>query len=85
MAHSFAVTVTGDLNRSLKRASTTITNAGGTFVGNVNSGTFSGKTVAGVVKGKYTVSGNKITVTITDKPFVVPNSTIETKVREYFN
>ena len=85
MAHSFAVTINDDLNRSLEKARATITNAGGTFVGNVNSGTFSGKTVVGVVKGKYTVSGSKITVTITDKPFVVPNSTIETKVREYFD
>ncbi|MFL5330129.1 MAG: hypothetical protein ACJ8C4_14605 [Gemmataceae bacterium] len=81
----FQITVTGDLQSAFDRAKSQITAAGGTFTGNANGGSFSGQVpVMGSIAGQYTVSGNVVTVTITDKPFLVPCATIEKKVREYF-
>ncbi len=52
---------------------------GGTFTGNEQQGNFRFIGIA----GQYRVS-DVVNVTITEKPFVVPNSLIEREVRKYF-
>jgi hypothetical protein len=84
MAHSFTLTVPGDLEAAVKRAERAVADAGGSFTGDATGGSFSGKTPMGAVKGTYTVAGNTVTVTITDKPWLLPAGTLEGKVREYF-
>ena len=51
-----------------------------TLRGDTNSGSFSGKGV----KGRYTLDGKTVKVTITDKPSLASWSTIESKVKEFF-
>ena len=51
-----------------------------TFKGDRNSGSFSGSGV----KGSYEVEGKTVTVTITDKPTLAPWSTVESRVKEFF-
>ncbi|GAB4484300.1 MAG: hypothetical protein OHK006_08260 [Thermodesulfovibrionales bacterium] len=85
MAHSFTVMLTKDLESVLRHAEALITGNGGRFEGDTSKGTFQGRTVAGVIKGAYSAATAKeITITITDKPFIVPYSMIETEIRKYF-
>ncbi len=51
-----------------------------TFKGDRNSGSFSGNGV----EGSYEVEGKTVTVTITDKPTLAPWSTVESRVKEFF-
>jgi hypothetical protein len=84
MAHTFSFDLPGDPATALKVASSAVTSAGGTFSGDANAGSFSGKTPVGAVKGNYQVAGRRVTIDITDQPFVVPKAMIESKVREFF-
>lgn len=85
MAHKITVSPKDDLQTTLKRVETTITNKGGQFAGDTSSGTFAGVTPIGMVKGKYLVRGNDIEITITDKPFLAPQAIIDGKIRDYFS
>ena len=51
-----------------------------TLRGDTNSGSFSGKGV----KGRYTLEGKTLKVTITEKPGLASWSTVESKVRDFF-
>jgi len=84
MASSFSFHVPGDLSVALAKAKQEVTAAGGSFSGDLHAGSFAGDTPLGAVKGTYTAAGSTVTVTITDKPWLVPAGTIEAKVREYF-
>lgn len=54
--------------------------SGATFSGDSKKGRFQGKGIA----GKYTIEGETVGVTITQKSFLAPWSLIETKVKEFF-
>jgi len=53
---------------------------GATFRGDTTSGSFSGRGV----KGRYKMEGKTVKVTITDKPTLAPWSTVESRVKEFF-
>jgi hypothetical protein len=84
MAHIFSFDLPDDATAALAKASTTVQEAGGSFSGDMLAGTFAGKTPVGQVKGSYRVAGRMVTVTITDKPFVLSKSLVESKVRSFF-
>ena len=80
VAHTFKVSINNDLSSTLKKVEKAIVENGGKFKGNTDKGGFSGK-----VKGEYVVlSKDKVEITITRKPFVVPSRKIESAIREYF-
>jgi hypothetical protein len=56
-----------------------IESKGGTFSGNEQQGDFRSSGIA----GRYQVS-DRVNVTISEKPFIVPNSLIENEVKNYF-
>ena len=80
MATTFDFPFSGDTTSLLQRAKSAVTNAGGTLRGDTNSGDFSGKGV----EGRYEVKGQTVHVTITKKPVIVPDSTIESQLRSFF-
>lgn len=84
MAHRFSVRIQGDPQRAVQNVETQLRAAGGTFAGDARAGKFGGKSPVGLIEGTYEVHNDTVTVTITKKPFVVPNSTVEGKIREYF-
>lgn len=84
MAHTFSFDVPDDAATALAKASSLVKGAGGSFAGDENGGTFAGKTPAGDVKGRYQVAGKTVTIEITDKPFIVPKTLVESKVKEFF-
>lgn len=85
MPHSFEIRIDDDPTVVLKKVESAITASGGFFEGDSAKGEFAGKSVLGNVKGEYcSVSGNKIRITITDKPCLVSNSMVESEIRKYF-
>ena len=70
----------------IEKVKSKITGTGGNFEGNLAHGCFGGRSWFGTIKGEYiAISDNEIEIVITDKPFIVPYSTIECRVREYLN
>jgi len=79
---SFTIKKTADITQTVKSVEYKIQNSGGKFSGNEKSGSFVNR--AGDISGKYLVGDSNITITITSKPFIYPNSIVESKIREYF-
>lgn len=78
---SFKISVNGDLNSILNHVKQEASQKGIAFSGDTSGGSFSGM---GIV-GTYSVSGNQVTVNISQKPLIAPCSYIESELRKYFN
>ena len=75
-----------DLDSQVEKIRSLIEESGGRFDGDNQSGTFSGNVpLLGSFQGKYEVDGNRVTIQITDKPFLVSCHTAESKIRDYFS
>lgn len=74
---TFTVPFSGDATTIVNKAKTTVEKQDGTFNGDEHSGSFHVSLMGNNVAGSYTVEGQNLTLTITDKPFFVPCSTIE--------
>ena len=83
MSNSFSATFTGSATDVVAKAKGAIEKAGGTFDGDDSAGVFTVTTPLGAVKGTYKVVAPSFTVVITDKPFLLPASTIESQVRQF--
>lgn len=79
MSHKFSFQV-ANVEQSLTKVKSQMTNAGHKFNGDSVKGAFAG----GGVEGEYSIEGNTVTVNITKKPFVAPKSLVEKKIKEYF-
>jgi hypothetical protein len=80
----FSLKVKGSVADALTRARRAVEEAGGTLTGDESGGQFSGKSPIGSIAGRYSVVDGEVKVTITQKPFLVPESSLMAKVREYF-
>jgi hypothetical protein len=74
---SFETDDTKKACRNVKRA---FKDRGGYFMGNEREGNYAG----GGFEGTYKVRGNKVCLTITKKPFFIPDFLIESRVRKFF-
>jgi len=61
----------------LNKAKAAIESQNGNFSGDTTSGDFDVTVFANTIKGSYTITGKNLHLTITDKPFLIPCSTIE--------
>lgn len=77
----FEFTVSGET--LVERIRTHVHKVGGSFVGSASDGSFHLPTPVGEFKGYYQVSGRVILLEVTDKPFFVPCSAIESTLRDY--
>jgi hypothetical protein len=68
-----------NISQAVQTVRSSIMESGGTFAGNEQQGNFR----ASGITGKYQVA-DMVNVTISEKPFVVPNSMIENEVKKYF-
>jgi len=80
----FDIPMPADLQATLRHLESALVSQGGSFEGNENSGRFSGQTPVGTLSGVYSVEGEAIRVTITNKPMMAPCGAIESKIRGYF-
>jgi len=77
--YNFSFAKPQDIILAIETVQTRIKNKGGTFSGDERQGSFKASGIA----GQYRVS-DKVDVTISEKPFVVPNSLIENEVKKFF-
>jgi hypothetical protein len=77
---TFDIDRPGNITQTIRTVRSEIEGCGGTFTGNEQEGKFQAKGIT----GQYRVA-NLVNVTITEKPFVIPNSMIEKEVRSYFS
>lgn len=76
-ACNFSVPFTKSATDILDKAKQTIESQSGTFTGDENNGSFDVSVFGNTVKGSYTVEGQNLVIEITEKPFLVPCSMIE--------
>lgn len=77
MACNFSIPFSGNAEAILSKARSTVQGQGGDFNGDANSGEFNVSVFGNKIVGQYTVSGQTLNINITDKPFMVPCSAIE--------
>jgi hypothetical protein len=78
---NFSIPFTGEPEVILAKAKAAIESQSGNFNGDTKSGNFEVSVFANSIKGYYSVTGQNLNLTITDKPFLIPCSTIETLLR----
>lgn len=76
-ACNFSIPFSGEAETILNKARAAIESQNGNFSGDTTSGNFDVTVFANTIKGNYNVSGQNLNITITDKPFLIPCSTIE--------
>lgn len=62
---------------AIEKAKTAVESQNGKFNGDSNSGNFEVSIFGNIIKGEYNVNGQVLNLSITEKPFFVPCSTIE--------
>jgi len=77
--HTFSFTRPQNIAQAVQTVRGSIMEKGGTFNGNEQQGNFR----ADGITGQYQIT-DMVNVTISEKPFVVPNSLIENEVKKYF-
>lgn len=77
MACDFSIPFTGDVESVLAKAKNAVQSQGGNFNGDVNHGNFDVSVFGNKIVGNYTISGQTMSINITDKPFMVPCNAIE--------
>ena len=78
---NFSIPFSGNAESILAKAKSAIESQNGDFTGDVNSGNFEVSVFANSIKGYYNVSGQVLSLTITDKPFLIPCSSIESLLK----
>lgn len=81
MSRTFTLNLNEDPDNLLQFAKILAERTGILFEGDAHNGTFSGQGVA----GEYHIDGRKMLLTITEKPFIIPWTIIETKLKEFFD
>ncbi len=82
MAEKFDLPFSGDKDAKLRQVKALAAQEGFKFEGDTRSGVLSGSTLLGKVSGTYSVSGDMITITITERGFV-PVALIKNKIAEF--
>jgi hypothetical protein len=77
MACDFSIPFSGKAEAILAKARSAVQSQGGNFDGDTNSGEFNVSVFGNRIVGSYTVSGQTLNINISDKPFMVPCSAIE--------
>lgn len=76
-ACNFTIAFTRSATEILDKAKKTVEGQNGNFTGDTASGNFDVNVFGNTVVGSYTVDGQNLNIEITDKPFLVPCSMIE--------
>lgn len=74
---NFSIPFSGNADAIVEKAKAAIQGQQGFFTGDTSSGNFEVTVFANTIKGQYVISGQNLDLTITNKPFLIPCSTIE--------
>lgn len=80
-ACTFMVSFSGEASSIISKAKNAIEKQEGTFSGDDKSGSFHLSVLSNTIAGSYTVEGQQLSLVITEKPFFVPCSTIESLLK----
>jgi len=80
MAFSFEIPKPQNIKKTLLSTRRKIISGGGSFSGDEKSGRFSGRGVDGI----YYTGDSAIRITITRKPPLYPESSVQTAIEDYF-
>ncbi len=80
MAMTVKVTVKGEITKVLDDVKKLAAQKDIKFTGDASKGAFSGSGIA----GNYTVNGQDITITITDKPWYAPEGSVKQAILDWF-
>jgi len=81
MACDFSIPFKESTETMLSKAKNAVQSQGGNFNGDENSGEFNVSVFGNKIAGNYTVNGQVLNINITDKPFMVPCTAIESFLR----
>ena len=84
-ACNFSISFSGSPAEILRKAQTAIHDQGGHFTGDGMSGTFELSVLGSSISGTYNVSGQELNVTIDNKPFMIPCSTIQNYLTKHLD
>ena len=76
-ACNFSIPFSGNAGNVLAKARSAVQSQGGTFQGDEQAGNFHLSVFGNTIAGAYTVTGQTMEVIISEKPFLLPCSTIE--------
>mgnify|MGYP000718165684 CR=1 FL=1 len=79
---NFSIPFEGTPDKLLVKARFAVESQGGNFNGDNNAGNFNLSVFGNTIAGSYTVEGQTINITITEKPFIIPCSTIEDMLKK---
>lgn len=74
---NFSIPFSGDISAVLAKVRSAIESQNGMFNGNNSFGNFDVSVMSNTIVGNYSVSGQIINISISQKPFFVPCNTIE--------
>ena len=77
MSFKFNLPFSEPAENAVGKAKAAVESQNGIFNGDTNSGNFEVTVFGNTIKGNYSVTGQILNLEITDKPFFVPCSTIE--------
>ncbi len=77
---AFEIRVPGDIEALLADVKRKADEEGLLFQGDASAGRFSGKGVSGI----YQTAGDRLTIRITEKPWILPCKAIESRFRTFF-
>lgn len=77
MSCKFEIPVNEPAEKTIEKARQAVESQNGTFTGNESSGNFELNVFGNNIKGNYSITGQVLHLEITDKPFFVPCSMIE--------
>ncbi|MEO6187582.1 MAG: hypothetical protein ABIO82_07635 [Ginsengibacter sp.] len=78
---NLSIPFSADPKLILSKVKTAIQNQDGVLEGDENSGSFSVSVFGNSIKGSYSIEGNVMNITVSDKPMFVPCSAIESFLR----
>ena len=73
---------TGSVSATIEKAKSAIESQNGIFKGDEKSGEFEVTVFGNSIKGSYNITGQTLNLVVTNKPFFVPCSTIESLLRK---
>ena len=83
MACKLSIPFSDPAEVAIEKARSAIESQNGLFEGNISTGHFEVTVFGNNIKGDYQVQGQTLQLDITDKPFFVPCSMIETYLGKY--
>ncbi|HSQ45108.1 MAG TPA: hypothetical protein VLM16_08940 [Ginsengibacter sp.] len=74
---NFSIPFSGPAESILAKAKAAVESQNGDFNGDIHSGSFEVSVFGNLIRGSYNVSAQTLNLMISDKPFLIPCSTIE--------